>query len=75
MFSRTTRNFKLETRNYLLRLHFINGPLVMLVTSAIITSMVNNNGEITPKLSPILRTISSVNPRVFISHPNATASG
>ncbi|MNE65849.1 hypothetical protein D3C80_1613660 [compost metagenome] len=45
------------------------GPVINVVTSAIITIMVNIIGESTPSSYPILRTISSINPRVFIKAP------
>ena len=44
------------------------------VTSAMITIIVKIFGEITPKSSPMLSTISSINPRVFISTPSAAES-
>ena len=44
------------------------------VTSAMITSIANSVGEITFSSSPMLSTISSIRPRVFISTPSADAS-
>ena len=50
------------------------GPAMNVVTSAITTSIVNSCGEITPRSRPMLSTISSVRPRVFISAPIAAES-
>ena len=44
------------------------------VTSAMITIMVNTFGDRMPKSNPIFSTINSTNPRVFIKAPKATAS-
>jgi hypothetical protein len=44
------------------------------VTSAMITIIVNRRGEITPRSRPMLSTISSISPRVFINTPSAVAS-
>ena len=44
------------------------------VTSAITTSIVKSCVEMTPRSSPMFRTISSVRPRVFISAPIAAES-
>jgi len=40
------------------------------VTKAITTIMAKSVGEMTRRSSPILRTISSISPRVFISVPS-----
>jgi len=48
--------------------------VAIVVASAINTSMANNNGEITPRSSPIFRTINSIRPRVFIRIPMADES-
>ena len=44
------------------------------VTRAITTSIVNSAGEIIPRLRPMLSTINSVRPRVFINTPIAAES-
>ena len=44
------------------------------VTSAITTSIVKSWCEMTPRSRPMLSTISSVRPRVFISVPIAAES-
>ena len=44
------------------------------VISAISTIIVNSVGEMTPRSSPMLSTMSSIRPRVFISTPRAVAS-
>ena len=50
------------------------GPAMNVVTSAITTSIVKSAGEIIPRLRPMLRTISSVSPRVFMRAPIAAES-
>ena len=50
------------------------GPVMNIVTSAMITSIVNSARRDHAKSSPMFRTISSVNPRVFISAPIAAES-
>jgi hypothetical protein len=44
------------------------------VTSAMMTIIAKRVGEITPRSSPMLRTMSSISPRVFIKMPIAAAS-
>ena len=44
------------------------------VTRAMSTIIVNIFGEITPKSRPMLSTMSSIKPRVFMSMPTAAAS-
>ena len=51
-----------------------SGVVMNVVTSAMITIIVNRVGEMTPRSSPMLRTISSIRPRVFISTPSAADS-
>ena len=53
---------------------FSSGPVMNVVTSAMITSIVNSACEMTCRSSAMLSTISSVSPRVFMSEPNAAAS-
>ena len=51
-----------------------SGPAMKVVTSAITTSIVKSCVEIMPRSRPMLSTISSVRPRVFISAPRAEES-
>ncbi len=50
------------------------GPAMNVVTSAMTTSIVKSVGEMRPRSSPMLSTISSVRPRVFMSAPTAAES-
>ena len=51
-----------------------SGVVMNVVTRAMITSMANSVGGMTPRSSPMLRMISSVRPRVFIRIPTANDS-
>ena len=51
-----------------------SGVVNIVVTIAISTSMVKSRGERTPSSRPMLRTISSTRPRVFIRMPSAELS-
>ena len=48
-----------------------NGVVANVVTSAMITIIANRVGEMMPRSSPMLSTISSIKPRVFIRTPSA----
>ena len=50
------------------------GEVAMVVTSAMMTSMVNRRGVMTPRSRPMLSTINSTSPRVFIRMPSAALS-
>jgi hypothetical protein len=50
------------------------GVVATVVTRAMITSMVKIVGVMTPRSMPMLSTISSIRPRVFIRVPMAAAS-
>ncbi len=50
------------------------GPAMNVVAIAISTSIVKSPVEIRPSSRPMLRTISSVSPRVFMSAPSAEES-
>ncbi len=50
------------------------GVVAKVVTSAISTSMVKTCWEMTPRSYPMLSTMSSIRPRVFIKMPTALAS-
>ena len=45
------------------------GVVAIVVAKAISTIIANSVGEMTPKSSPILSTINSISPRVFIKIP------
>ena len=49
------------------------GDVIIVVASAISTIIAKSVGEITPRSRPMLSTISSITPRVFISAPKAAA--
>lgn len=49
------------------------GDVTIVVTSVITTIMAKSVGEMTLRSSPMLRTMSSISPRVFISVPRAAA--
>src|SRR5439155_14181283 len=50
-----------------------SGVVAIVVAKAISTSMANSVGEINPRSRPMLSTISSISPRVFMSTPSAAA--
>src|SRR6266571_4710164 len=50
------------------------GEAIIVVTNAIITNMAKSVGERTPRSRPMLSTINSTSPRVFISTPRLSAS-
>jgi hypothetical protein len=51
-----------------------SGGAIIVVTTAIITSIAKKVGEITPRSNPMLSTINSTSPRVFISVPSVRDS-
>ena len=54
--------------------HSNSGPAAIVVTSVMMTITVNSVGVIRPRCSPMLRMISSISPRAFMSAPIAIAS-
>ena len=47
----------------------ITGPVIKVVTNAIITIIVKTSGVITFKSKPMFNTTNSISPRVFINAP------